>query len=44
MLSDQSLLEAYNKANALHLDKEFIQLIRHEISRRNLTFLTQKQH
>ncbi|WP_425383228.1 sporulation histidine kinase inhibitor Sda [Rossellomorea oryzaecorticis] len=43
LLSDQALLEAYKKANALHLDKEFIQLIKHEMTKRNLIFLTQKQ-
>lgn len=43
LLSDQALLEAYKKANALDLDKEFIQLIKHEMTKRDLIFLTQKQ-
>jgi Sporulation inhibitor A len=36
LLSDQTLVEAFKKANALQLDKDFIQMIRLEMSHRNL--------
>lgn len=36
LLSDQTLTEAFKKANALRLDKDFIQMIRLEMSNRNL--------
>ncbi|WP_083573924.1 sporulation histidine kinase inhibitor Sda [Rossellomorea aquimaris] len=36
LLSDETLVEAFKKANALQLDKEFIQMIKLEMSQRNL--------
>lgn len=35
-LSDQSLIESYNKAKTLKLDKEFIFLLKKEIESRNI--------
>jgi developmental checkpoint coupling sporulation initiation to replication initiation len=43
-LSDELLLDSYNKALKLKLSSDFIELLKKEMDRRNLAFRSQTMH